>query len=111
MSILATPWTVAHGDFSGQEYWSGLQALLQGIFPTQGSNSGLPQCRQILYHLATRKAQVTMGEAGNMNPCLLKHICNPKYETCYVEAVNKIKQVYFYFLRLKPMAQNKAEER
>ena len=28
------------------------QALLQGIFPTQGSNPGLPHCRQILYHLS-----------------------------------------------------------
>ena len=27
-------------------------ALLQGIFPTQGSNPGLPHCRQILYHLS-----------------------------------------------------------
>ena len=26
--------------------------ILQGIFPTQGSNSGLPHCRQILYHLS-----------------------------------------------------------
>ena len=29
----------------------GCHALLQGIFPTQGSNPGLPHCRQILYHL------------------------------------------------------------
>ena len=29
----------------------GCQALLQGIFPTQGCNPGLPYCRQILYHL------------------------------------------------------------
>ena len=28
-------------EFSRQEYWSGCQALLQGIFPTQGSNSHL----------------------------------------------------------------------
>ena len=27
-------------------------ALLQGIFPTQGSNPGLPLCRQILYCLS-----------------------------------------------------------
>ena len=27
--------------FSRQEYWSGCHALLQGIFPTQGSNSSL----------------------------------------------------------------------
>ena len=26
--------------------------LLQGIFPNQGSNLGLPHCRQILYHLS-----------------------------------------------------------
>ena len=36
-------WTVAHRaplsmGFSRQEYWSGLYALLQGIFPTQVSN-------------------------------------------------------------------------
>ena len=29
----------------------GCHALLQGIFPTQGSNPGLLHCRQILYHL------------------------------------------------------------
>ena len=27
-------------------------SLLQGIFPTQGSNRGLPQCRRILYQLS-----------------------------------------------------------
>ena len=27
-------------------------SLLQGIFPTQGSNSGLMHCRQILYYLS-----------------------------------------------------------
>ena len=29
-------------------------SLLQGIFPTQGSNSGLPRCRRILYQLSHR---------------------------------------------------------
>ena len=29
----------------------GSLSLLQGIFPTQGSNSSLPHCRQILYQL------------------------------------------------------------
>ena len=32
--------------------WSGLHALLQGIFLTQGLNPGLPHCRWILYHLS-----------------------------------------------------------
>ena len=30
----------------------GSHALLQGIFPTQGSNPGLPNYRQILYYLS-----------------------------------------------------------
>ena len=30
----------------------GCHALLQGIFPTQGWDSGLPHCRWILYHLS-----------------------------------------------------------
>ena len=34
-------------------------SLLQGIFPTQGSNPGLPHCRRILYHWSTREAPST----------------------------------------------------
>ena len=30
----------------------GSRSLLQGIFPTQGSNRGLLHCRQILYHVS-----------------------------------------------------------
>ena len=30
----------------------GCHFLLQGIFPTQGSNLDLPHCRQMLYHLS-----------------------------------------------------------
>ena len=30
-------------------------SLLQGIFPTQGSNPGLPHCRWILYHLSHQR--------------------------------------------------------
>ena len=38
--VFAAPWTVAHQaslhmEFSRQEYWNGLNILLQGIFPTQ----------------------------------------------------------------------------
>ena len=39
-------------EFSRQEYWSGLHALPQGIFPTQGSNPVLLHCGQILYLLS-----------------------------------------------------------
>ena len=35
----------------GQNTGVGRLSLLQGIFPTQGSNPGLPHCRRILYQL------------------------------------------------------------
>ena len=41
---LLCPW-----GFSRQEYWSGLPCPPPGIFPTQGSNPGLPHYRRILY--------------------------------------------------------------
>ena len=40
--LFATPWT----DSPGQNIRVGSLSLLQGIFPTQGANSGLPHCRQ-----------------------------------------------------------------
>ena len=54
VQLFATPQTVAHQiylsmEFSRPEYWSSSCSLLQGILPTQGSNPGLPLCRQILY--------------------------------------------------------------
>ena len=39
-------------EFSRPKYWSGWPFLLQGIFPTQGLNPGLPHCRQILYQMS-----------------------------------------------------------
>ena len=38
-------------EFARQDTGVGCHSLLQGIFLTQGSNLGLPHCRQILYHL------------------------------------------------------------
>ena len=43
----ATPW-----NSPDQNTGMGILFLLQGIFPTQGSNPGLPHCRQILYQLS-----------------------------------------------------------
>ena len=41
-----------HGDSPGRNTGVGCHALLQGIFPTQGSNPGHPHCRWILYGLS-----------------------------------------------------------
>ena len=66
-------WTIAcqvplSMGFSRQEYWSGLHALLQGIFPTQGSNPGRPNYRWILYHLSHQGS-----------PSLLEWVAYPVY--------------------------------
>ena len=48
------PWTVAlqavlcPWDSPGKKAGVGCHSLLQGIFPTQGSNPGLLNCRQVL---------------------------------------------------------------
>ena len=58
VQLLATPWTVTYTrllcpwDFPGNSIGVDCHFLLQGIFPTQGSNPGLPHCRQTLYHLS-----------------------------------------------------------
>ena len=46
------PCSCIHGDYPDKNTAVGSHALLQEIFPTQGSNPGLPHCRQILYHLS-----------------------------------------------------------
>ena len=46
------PGSSVHGDSPGKNTGVGCHALLQGIFPTQGSNPGLPHCWWILYPLS-----------------------------------------------------------
>ena len=66
-SRLLCPW-----DSPGRNTGVGGHPLLQGIFPTQGSNLGLPHCRQILYHLSYREwhtsneQNVMKGTEGNI---------------------------------------------
>ena len=52
--LRAIAWTIARQaplsmGSSGQECWSGLLRLLQGIFLTQGSNLRLLHCRRDLF--------------------------------------------------------------
>ena len=46
------PGSSVHGDSPGKNPGVGCHALLQGVFPTQGWNPGLPHRRQILYRLS-----------------------------------------------------------
>ena len=43
-------------NFPGQNTGVGSLSLLQEIFPTQGSNPGLPHCRQIIYQLNHKRS-------------------------------------------------------
>ena len=57
VQLFVTPWTVATRllcprDFPGNSTGVDCHFLLQGIFETQGSNPGLPHCRQTLYCLS-----------------------------------------------------------
>ena len=52
VQLFVTPWATQSMDSPGQNTGVGSHSLLQRIFPTQGSNPGLPQCRRILYQLS-----------------------------------------------------------
>ena len=56
-----------HGILQAKITGLGSLSLLQGIFPTQGSNPGLPHCRWILYQLSHKGspcAEYIMWNAG-----------------------------------------------
>ena len=57
--LLATSWTIQSMESPGQNTGVGSLSLLQGIFPTQGGNPGLPNYRRILYKLGYQ------GSPGN----------------------------------------------
>ena len=63
---LLCPW-----DSPGKNTGVGCHFLVQGIFLTQGLNLGLPHCRQILYHLSHREAQMLERVWRKGNPLAL----------------------------------------
>ena len=69
---LPRPW-----DSPGKNTGVGHHALLQGIFPTQGSNPGLLHCRQILYQLSHQ---------GSLYTCM--NMCVKAYLLCTHEIIS-----------------------
>ena len=67
-------------DFPDKNTGVGCHFLLQGIFSTQGSNPGLPHCRQTLYHLShhdlsrAKGSLVFEGEFGYLDTFLISSI-------------------------------------
>ena len=71
---LLCPW-----DFPGKNTGVGCHFLFQGIFPTQGSNPGLPCCRQTLYHLSHQGSPklyliILYGQVNHVS--IMAHNCN-----------------------------------
>ena len=58
------PW-----DFPSKNTGMGCHFLLQGVFPTPGSNPRLLHCRWILYHWTTRECSIK--PIISTTPCLL----------------------------------------
>ena len=57
------PGSSVHGDSPGKNAGVGCHALLQGLFPTQGLNPGLPHCRWILYQLSHKGSPEPQGKS------------------------------------------------
>ena len=58
---MVCPW-----DSPGKNTGVGCQSLLQGIFPTQGSNLGLLHCKQFLYQLSLQEHTVGLNYFRNV---------------------------------------------
>ena len=68
--LFVTSWTVVYQvppsmGFPGKSTGVGCHFLLQGIFLTQGSNPGLPHCRQTLHHLSHQGSQSYLWVISN----------------------------------------------
>ena len=72
---LCEPWTIVHQDPLSMEFspckYNGVSchSLLQGIFPTQGKNTGLLHGRQILYHLSLLNS---IARCINISECIFQ---------------------------------------
>ena len=60
-------------DFPGKNIGVGCHFLLQGIFPTQGSNLGLPRCRQMLLPFEPPRKSKTLEIQAKYMWCFLKY--------------------------------------
>ena len=76
VQLFMIPWTVACQapltiPWLGKNTGVGCHCLLQGIFPFQGSNPGLPHCRQILYWLSHQGTPLYINCSININIIIL----------------------------------------
>ena len=94
-------------EFSRPEYWSGLPFLLQGIFPTQVSNPGLPHCRQILLPAEPQRQKTSSilvdcsFSIGNMrSDSLSQHGCPTSRDMSSFSLLTDLR-LFFFFKELE----------
>ena len=87
-------------NFPGKNTGVSCHALIQGIFPAQGLNPGLPHCRQILYHLSHQGSphcfthiSVYMSREGNGTPLQYSCLENPMDGGAWWAAVHGVARV------------------
>ena len=78
---LLCPW-----DSPGKNTGVGCHALLQEIFPTQGSNPGLPHFRWILYHLSHQGSPRLLGQVAYL---FSRTAPNVTFDGCTLQGANK----------------------
>ena len=95
---LHSPW-----NSLSQNTGMGSPSLLQGIFPTQGSNPGLPHCRQILYQLSYQgspwnKSSVWLISFSIMPSRSIHIVTNDRISSflCFVYLLLLITHMYVY---------------
>ena len=80
------PGSPVPGDFPGKNTGVSCHGILQGIFPTQGLNPGLPHCRWILYCLTHQES--LKSEINNTRPKSGSHLGHTPSEGCRGESTS-----------------------
>jgi len=93
LTRLFCPW-----DSPGKNNGVSCHALLQGIFPTQGSNMHLSHCKWILYRWAIREAHIRwciIKPLEERNPVICSNIVDMKcIHMCFFIMIFKKEKMY-----------------
>ena len=82
------PGSSVHGTFSGKSTGVGCHFLLKGIFPTHGSNPGLPHWKKILYQLSHKGSQRILEWVAIPSPGdLLYPEVEPRFPTLQADSL------------------------
>ena len=103
------PGSSIHRHSPGKNSGVGCHSVLQGIFLTQGLNSGLPHCRQILYCLSHQGSPrilewvtcpFSMGFSWPRNWTWVSHIAGGFFTSCATREVHM--DIYSIFIHNSP---------